>query len=225
MTYNQGPVWPPPPTGSPPPSSMPPYLDPYAFKPLWTLRTMILVLAIPTLIIELTKAFTRGHYAWLNAYVLVVSISSLLSLVSEVVDILWLYRAYKNIQVMSFDRTRFVPWVAALSILIPFVNLVISVMVFMEIWNRSEPWPSPPSNRAPAAIPIWWALIMVAYVADWLLTAHIAGSIALATYVICRTVTKIMTMVITNALTTRIHHRQEGMIAAWNQQPRTQPWG
>jgi len=224
--YDQGPVWPPPPT--PGPTNQPLLPDVYAFKPLLTLRTVIVTMSVPTLAVELAQRISRGHS--FHIYTISLVIGFCLSTLSEIVDIGWLYRAYKDIRAVAVEPARFHPAWAALSIVIPVINVVLPILVFNDLWKSTEPWPRPKLPRAPALITIWWSLNMTSSLLAWMMLIAAPNNRLpvplwmLIGFVICRTTSKALTIIVINAVSKRMHQRHDGLVQSLSGAAGVQAW-
>ncbi|HEV2914573.1 MAG TPA: DUF4328 domain-containing protein [Pyrinomonadaceae bacterium] len=97
-----------------------------------------------------------------------------LRLVTAVVFLLWIHRAYRNLPALGNPRQQleYSPGWAAGYFFIPILNLFVPFRVVKEIWRKSEPDVGtgesymfyPP--EAPALIGVWWAFWIASLFAD-----------------------------------------------------------
>jgi Domain of unknown function (DUF4328) len=77
---------------------------------------------------------------------------------------MWFHRAYRNLSALSAEDLRFTPAKAVGSFYIPFVNLVRPYHVAKEIWTKSDPQLSRPTEAPdadPRRIGLWWLCFLV----------------------------------------------------------------
>jgi hypothetical protein len=84
-----------------------------------------------------------------------------LGLVTGIVFLKWVYRAYKNIQGFGAEGLRFSPGWAVGYYFVPFVSLVRPVQVMSEIWRVSQDPRNWLQRRGSWLIGIWWALFLL----------------------------------------------------------------
>lgn len=84
------------------------------------------------------------------------------AIVLVIVFLMWIYRAYANLELFGLRELRFSPGWAVGYWFIPFVNLVRPVQVVQEIWRGSSP-AVPPDNpqawtseRGSVRVGFWW---------------------------------------------------------------------
>jgi hypothetical protein len=105
---------------------------------------------------------------------LVIGINALQALSQLAVGVLlivWLFRAYKNLQRLGVWRLRYDPgWVVG-AWFIPFFNLWRPKQILNDVWRGSEPAPGPrrleDHPRVGAVVHLWWA--------GWVLVSTLVG--------------------------------------------------
>jgi Domain of unknown function (DUF4328) len=84
-----------------------------------------------------------------------------LGLVTGIVFLKWVYRAYKNIQGFGAEGLRFSPGWAVGYYFVPFLSLVRPVQVMSEIWRVSQDPRNWLQRRGSWLIGTWWALFLL----------------------------------------------------------------
>jgi hypothetical protein len=88
-----------------------------------------------------------------------------LGLVTGVVFLKWVYRAYKNIQGFGAEGLRFSPGWAVGYYFVPILSLVRPVQVMSEIWRVSQDPQNWLQRRGSWLIGTWWALFLLCSIA------------------------------------------------------------
>ncbi|HEV3209600.1 MAG TPA: DUF4328 domain-containing protein [Chthoniobacterales bacterium] len=88
-----------------------------------------------------------------------------LGLVSGIVFLRWVYRAYKNIQGFGAEGLRFSPGWAVGYYFIPFLSLIRPAQVMSEIWRVSQDPQNWMRRRGSWLVGTWWALFLLYSVA------------------------------------------------------------
>jgi hypothetical protein len=88
-----------------------------------------------------------------------------LGLVTGIVFLRWVYRAYKNIQGFGAEGLRFSPGWAVGYFFVPFLSLIRPAQVMSEIWRVSQDPKSWMQRRGSWLIGTWWALFLLYSVA------------------------------------------------------------
>ena len=70
-----------------------------------------------------------------------------------VIFLCWLYRASKNLHLITADKPRYPTWVAITTWFVPVLNLVLPLITVRDIWTRTNA--SPTSTWMPIA---WWTI-------------------------------------------------------------------
>jgi hypothetical protein len=83
-----------------------------------------------------------------------------LGLVSGIVFLRWVYRAYKNIQGFGAEGLRFSPGWAVGYYFIPFLSLIRPAQVMSEIWRVSQDPQNWMRRRGSWLVGTWWALFL-----------------------------------------------------------------
>jgi hypothetical protein len=83
-----------------------------------------------------------------------------LGLLTGIVFLKWVYRAYKNIQGFGAEGLRFSPGWAVGYYFVPFLSLVRPVQVMNEIWRVSQDPRNWLQRRGSWLIGTWWALFL-----------------------------------------------------------------
>lgn len=82
-----------------------------------------------------------------------------------ITQIVWLYRAHRNLPALGAKGLRFTPWKVVAGYLIPILNFFRPVQSVSEIWRASDPDATDSFSwrqvRVPAQIAWWWILVMV----------------------------------------------------------------
>jgi len=89
----------------------------------------------------------------------------LVLLVTAMLFLIWLHRAYRNLPALGARNLAYSPqWVVG-GFFVPFLNLVRPFQVVREIWNTSDPDvtndSSPQSTRTPPLVGWWWTLFLI----------------------------------------------------------------
>lgn len=95
-----------------------------------------------------------------------------LLLISIVVYLMWVHRAYANLSRLRVDGLNHTPGIAVVSYFIPLVNVVRGCTIMQEIWKGSDP-DRIATNRqwqqgSAANVVLWWILYLAASVTDWI---------------------------------------------------------
>ena len=131
------------------------------------------VVACFALIVD-SEVLVRVHFGQLNADQLanddpmqgvVGMLQAGLGLVTGVVFLKWVYRAYKNIQGFGAEGLRFSPGWAVGYYFVPILSLVRPVQVMSEIWRVSQDPQNWLQRRGSWLIGTWWALFLLCSIA------------------------------------------------------------
>jgi hypothetical protein len=101
-------------------------------------------------------------------YVLVALLNFITFVISAVLFLMWLHRAYRNLPALGARPLETTPGWAVGYFFIPFVNLIKPFHVVREIWNKSDPEAQSYegfgsySMGTPAIIGWWWAFWIIA---------------------------------------------------------------
>ena len=111
-------------------------------------------------------------------YALVAIGSGLLYLIvyisTAVLFLMWVHRAYKNLQPLGAPRVESTPGWAVGYFFIPIVNLFYPYRIMRELWRKSDPEVQDPDHylalpqSTPAILPLWWAAWLVSSFLDQL---------------------------------------------------------
>lgn len=96
------------------------------------------------------------------------------SILAGIMFLVWIYRAYRNLEILRADGRKVTPGGAVGAFFIPFVNLVRPYQVAQELWRGSDPectdeyaWTERPSS---GLIKVWWfvrlAEVILSYVSS-----------------------------------------------------------
>lgn len=109
-----------------------------------------------------------GDYA--QAERVLVLLGSILGAVSAIAFFIWVYQAWRCIQLLGVPALTFSPVSALLAYFIPMLNLVAPPFMLAELHKASNPFVEPGENwRARPAhglIPIWWLAVLVGVACD-----------------------------------------------------------
>jgi hypothetical protein len=151
----QGPIWPPPPEGM---SQQGPYQSPYMpmFRDLAGLRRATIIAIIAS-----TAVWDISDITDVAAPGIVSSTFSTLSLVvyivSGIIFLNWMYRAYGNLPALAQVRSQSTPGLAVAYFFIPFLSLYKPFQVFQEMWRRSDPNAALPiASQSSGLVTGWW---------------------------------------------------------------------
>ena len=131
------------------------------------------VVACFALIVD-SEVLVRVHFGQLNADQLanddpmqgvVGMLQAGLGLVTGVVFLKWVYRAYKNIQGFGAEGLRFSPGWAVGYYFVPILSLIRPVQVMSEIWRVSQDPQNWLQRRGSWLIGTWWALFLLCSIA------------------------------------------------------------
>ena len=84
---------------------------------------------------------------------------ALVALLLMIVAVIWVYRAAANLPALAATDAKQSPWVAALTMAIPFVNSLAALGVMGQIAKGSDPRGFPKSGRSSgeaSSIVVWW---------------------------------------------------------------------
>jgi NADH:ubiquinone oxidoreductase subunit 2 (subunit N) len=104
-------------------------------------------------------------------YVLVALLHILVFVITAVLFLMWLHRAYRNLPALGAQTLETTPGWAVGYFFIPFANLVKPFHVVREVWNKSDPQAESYegfgsySSGTPALVGWWWAFWIIANVA------------------------------------------------------------
>lgn len=104
-------------------------------------------------------------------YVLVALLHIVIFIITAVLFLMWLHRAYRNLPALGAQTLETTPGWAIAYFFIPFVNLVKPFHVVREIWNKSDTQAETDegfgsySPGTPALVGWWWAFWIIANVA------------------------------------------------------------
>lgn len=108
-----------------------------------------------------------------------VSLGPYVRILTIIVFLVWVYRAYKNLSALKVRGLEHTPGWAVAFFIIPFVNLVKPFFVMREIWHGSDP-ENEDNNRdtrarqgTPEILGGWWAVLIAA-----IFTGYITGILA-----------------------------------------------
>lgn len=94
-------------------------------------------------------------------------VQAALWIVTTVAFVGWVGRAQGNLAALGATGLRHSPRQAIAAFLVPGPNVVRPVAVLRELWNASDPSPTPSTRRsAPARVRWWWGLLLAAVAAE-----------------------------------------------------------
>lgn len=96
-------------------------------------------------------------------YVGIGLLQALAFVVTGIVFLTWLHRAYSNLRAIGTGETRFAPRWAVVWWFVPVANCIRPYQIVTETWRRSE-WlnaPGTSSQEVPALVGWWWILFVV----------------------------------------------------------------
>jgi hypothetical protein len=132
------------------------------------------------LLLNFVLVVLNSNFDDANALGILIDANSILLLLlylgSAVWFLIWLHRAYENLEALSVMRPQYTPGWAVGWFFIPFANLVMPYKILDEVWVKSDPLLNQPGNESwqqPGSSGLlgwWWGFWVVGGIADRIMT-------------------------------------------------------